>query len=282
MTEFASRMPEGAPEHPFDRLCWVMERLLSPEGCPWDREQTHESLKQYLIEEAYEVCDAVDSGDFEHLQEELGDVALQVVFHAKMAKRDGRFDVHDVLNGICEKLIRRHPHVFGETVADSSKEVLQNWEQIKRKEKAAKEGAEERSLVDGVPRQLPALQKAHRLQEKTGRVGFDWPDADGAIRKAREEFEELLVEAKAENPDDPAARKRLFHEMGDVFFALVNVARFMGIQPEEALQAANARFANRFRHIERRARESGRQLPEMTLEEMDVFWEEAKRLQKDQ
>ncbi|MFP4382285.1 MAG: nucleoside triphosphate pyrophosphohydrolase [Candidatus Sumerlaeia bacterium] len=278
MTDFKSSMPPDAPENPFDRLCWIMEKLLSPDGCPWDREQTHESLKQYLIEEAYEVYDAIESGDFEHLQEELGDVALQVVFHAQLARRDGRFDVADVLDGISAKLIRRHPHVFGETVAEDSKAVLQNWEQIKQREKAAKgQAEEERSLVDGVPRHLPALQKAHRLQEKTGRVGFDWPHARGAIEKAREEFEELLEEAeKSDGPDGD--HERVFEEMGDLLFAIVNVARFMKIQPEEALQAANAKFSKRFRHIEKRAREEGRELREMTLDEMDAYWNEAKTL----
>jgi len=273
MTEFASSLPAQAPANPFDRLCWIMERLLGPGGCPWDREQTHASLRQYLIEEAYEVCDAVETEDFEHLKEELGDVALQVVFHSALAQREKRFGIEEVLEGICAKLIRRHPHVFGQTVAETASQVLVNWEEIKTREKA--ENQRDESLVAGVPRHLPSLQKAHRLQEKVARVGFDWPDVAGTIGKVREEFEELAheFEPREENPN---RRQRLFEEMGDLLFALVNVSRRMEVQPEEALQAACARFSERFRRIEKRAREKGKALSEMTLEEMDELWEEAK------
>jgi tetrapyrrole methylase family protein/MazG family protein len=270
-----------------------MDRLLAPDGCPWDREQTHESLKQYLIEESYEVHDAIESGDMDHLCEELGDVALQVVFHAALAKRAGHFDVAAVLDGICEKLVRRHPHVFGETTVSGSGQVLENWEQIKKRERAGKKADD--SLVAGIPPSLPALQKAHRMQDKVRRVGFDWPNVHGALDKVREEFEELAVEvAAAETPAQcspapaaagqpaPAPKAKpqptpcQVEEMGDLLFSLVNVARLMGIQPEEALQKACAKFAHRFRHIERRAAETGRALESMTLDEMDVFWNEAK------
>jgi len=270
---YASKTPEEAPDDPFRRLCWIMERLLAPDGCPWDREQTHQSLAQYLIEETYEVVDAIATEDEEDLKEELGDVALQVVFHAALAARDGRFDIDDVLRTICDKLIRRHPHVFGETLAETPREVLANWEQIKKSEKADKQ--RDHSLVAGVPNHLPALQKAHRLQERVTRVGFDWPSIQGALDKVREEFSELQEEIETRD------RERLFHEMGDLLFALTNVARFLKIQPEEALQAANGRFIRRFRHIERRAAEKGRELKQMTLEEMDALWEESKSQEKD-
>lgn len=293
MPDFASHLPPDAPRAPFERLCWIMDRLLAPDGCPWDREQTHESLKQYLIEESYEVHDAIESGSLDHLREELGDVALQVVFHAALAKRAGGFDVSDVLDGICEKLVRRHPHVFGETTVSGSGQVLENWEQIKKRERADKQA--DHSLVAGIPPSLPALQKAHRMQDKVRRVGFDWPNVHGALDKVREEFEELAVEvAAAEKPAEgepgpaasgpsassgkakPQPTPRQVEEMGDLLFSLVNVARLMGIQPEEALQKGCAKFAHRFRHIERRAAETGRALESMTLDEMDVYWNEAK------
>jgi MazG family protein len=273
-TELSSHMPSDAPENSFDRLCWIMDRLLGPGGCPWDREQTHESLKQYLIEEAYEVYEAIENEDHEHLKEELGDVALQVVFHSAMAQRDGRFGVGEVLDGISEKLVRRHPHVFGATQVDGAGQVLENWEEIKKRERKSK--ATDDSLVAGVPRSLPALQKAHRMQSKVRRVGFDWPDATGALGKVREEFEEVAQEVER-GSDDAAPSAELIEEFGDLFFALANVARLMGVQPEEALQGACAKFAARFRHIEKRAAEEGRELEDMTLEEMDVFWDEAKK-----
>ena len=274
MSDFAANLPPDAPEHPFDRLCWIMNRLLGPDGCPWDREQTHETLKQYLIEEAYEVCEAVETGDAAHLKEELGDVALQVVFHAALSKRDGGFGIDGVLDGISDKLVRRHPHVFGTTAVDGSSQVLENWEQIKQRERAKKETDD--SLVAGVPRSLPALQKAHRMQSKVRRVGFDWPGPDGALDKVREEFEELAEEVKKNENGEPTDRQ--VEEFGDLLFSLTNVGRLMGLRPEEALQATCAKFARRFRHVEKRAAETGRQLQDMTLGEMDVFWEEAKKL----
>lgn len=267
--DFASQTPDDAPADPFQRLRWIMQRLLGPEGCPWDREQSHDSLTQYLIEEAYEVVDAVESGDMDHLREELGDVALQVVFHSALAEREGHFNVDDVLQTVCDKLVRRHPHVFGQTRAETAGKVLENWEQIKKAEKAEKKADD--SLVAGVPGHLPALQKAHRLQERVARVGFDWPSAQGPLAKVREEFDELAEELEAGDG------QRMAEEMGDLLFALANVARFLGVQPEEALQGANRRFIERFRHIERRAAEQGRNLVDMTLEEMDTLWDEAKR-----
>ncbi len=274
MSDFFSELPGEAPEESFERLCWIMEKLLGPDGCPWDREQTHESLKQYLIEEAYEVHEAIESGDAEHLREELGDVALQVVFHAALAGRSGRFTIDEVLDGISEKLVRRHPHVFGKTEVDGSGQVLENWEQIKKQERASKKTDD--SLLAGVPRSLPALQKAHRMQNKVRRAGFDWPDVDGAISKVHEEFDELAQAAKHSDGDGPTDEQ--IDEFGDVLFSMVNVGRIIGIQPEDALQRTCAKFAKRFRYLERKAAQAKRKLDEMTLEEMDVYWEEAKTL----
>ena len=263
---------QNPPDDPFQKLCWVMRRLLGPDGCPWDREQTHESLRQYLIEEAYEVYDAIGDESYDHLKEELGDVALQVVFHAELARRANRFQIDDVLNAICEKLIRRHPHVFGPIQVANSAEVLTNWEEIKKQERADAQ-KNDTSLLAGIPPSLPALQKAHRMQNKVSRVGFDWPRMDQVLEKAREEFEELASARKE------ADTGRVFEEMGDLLFALVNVARFLDVQPEEALQAACRKFARRFRHIETRAAQTGRTTQDMTLEEMDALWNEAKTLE---
>lgn len=258
---------------PVARLRVIMKRLLDPGGCPWDREQSHESLTQYLIEESYEVCEAIDLGDTEGLCEELGDVGLQVVFHAELAERAGKFRLEDVYQKICTKLLDRHPHVFGDTHAEDAEDVLKNWEQLKREEKrerAEREGREHHSVLDGVPRALPSLQRALRLQEKASRVGFDWPNADGVEAKVREELNELL-EAR-----DTEAVDRIEEEFGDLLFSLVNWGRFLSIRPEEALARTCAKFTERFHLIERRAREGGRQLPEMTLEELDALWDEAK------
>ncbi len=278
MTDFTSTLPPDAPKNAFDRLCWIMDRLLDPEsGCPWDKEQTHESLKQYLIEEAYEVYDAIESGDKDHLKEELGDVALQVVFHSAVAQRNGHFIVDEVLDAICEKLVRRHPHVFGNVTVDGAGQVLTNWEQIKQGERTKKE--KDNSLVAGIPRALPALQKALRIQDKVRRVGFDWPGVAGALDKVEEEFRELDEEIRANPPESGVqATERQVEEFGDLLFSLVNVGRLMGVRPEEALQATCDKFSRRFRHIERRAAETGRDLRDMTLEEMDIFWNEAKSL----
>ncbi len=291
------RLAPADPD-PFRRLAAIMERLLDPDGCPWDREQTHESLKPYVIEEAYEVCEAVDSGDPDALREELGDLALQVVFHAALARRAGQFDIDDVLSGICEKLVRRHPHVFGDLDIKGSDAVLRNWERIKREEKAKKALAKSESqdaaaasspsasaaelppprpplsALDGVPRAMPALTRATRLQEKAARVGFDWDKIDDVWNKVEEEVGELREASASLSPEAVA------DEFGDLLFALANVARFLKIHPEEALQATANKFIRRFHHIEARAREQGRDLTSMTLAEMDAFWDEAKRKEK--
>ena len=255
---------------PFRRLVAIMARLRADDGCPWDREQSHGSLVPYVIEEAYEVKEAIDHGDMEHLREELGDLMLQVVFHAQLEREAGRFDIDDVLRAICEKLIGRHPHVFGEVEVSSSQEVLRNWERIKLDEK--RESDREPSRVSGVPKHLPALLRAHRVQEKAARVGFDWERVEDVFAKVREEIAEL------ESAVEEGAGERIHHEFGDLLFALVNVSRFLNVQTELALHDTVERFLGRFRHIERRAAEQGRELEAMTLAEMDALWEEAKRL----
>lgn len=256
----------------FDELAAVMRRLLAPGGCPWDREQTHQSLKPYLIEEAYEVIDAIDSGSDEHLAEELGDVLLQVVFHAELAERDGRFTIDDVVRGITEKLKRRHPHVFGDVSVDGSDQVLRNWEQIKRQEK--REKREGGSVLDGLPRSLPALIRARRIQEKVSRVGFDWAKTEEVLMKIDEELGELKL---ASLQNDKAA---IEEELGDLLFSVANLARFVSVCPEDALSKTIDKFQRRFQYIERELPKRGKKLGEASLEEMDALWEEVKREEK--
>ena len=233
--------------------------------CPWDREQTHESVKHLLIEEAYETLEAIDEEDWDGLKKELGDLLLHVVFHSVIAEQGGRFTLKDVIEAETEKLVRRHPHVFGDATVAGVDEVLTNWEQIKMKE------GRKKSALEGVPGQLPALLWAFRVQEKAAGVGFDFPEREGAWEKVEEEIREYRehVEAGA----DAAAREA---ELGDVLFALVNYARFTGVNPENALRRTNDKFRRRFRHIERRLAEQGQTLTDVDLEEMDRFWNEAK------
>ncbi|MFT5144839.1 MAG: MazG family protein [Thalassolituus oleivorans] len=237
--------------------------------CPWDREQTHESVRHLLIEEAYETVDAIDKGDWQELQKELGDLLLHVVFHSVMAEEDGRFTMKDVIDSETEKLVVRHPHVFGDTVVDGVSDVLTNWEQIKMKEGGRT------SVLDGVPSQLPGLLRAHRIQEKAAGVGFDFPEASGAWEKVAEEIGEFGELADAATGASPNI-DRLEDELGDVFFALVNYARFKGLNAENALRRTNAKFAARFQHIEARMREQDRNMADADLEEMDRYWDEAK------
>jgi MazG family protein len=277
-------MPIPAPTNPdqFRRLVEIMDALLSPEGCPWDRKQTHETLKPYAIEEAYEVCEAVDGGDNKELCAELGDLGLQIVFHAALAKRDGHFTVDDVYAAICNKLVRRHPHVFGEVSAETADVVLKNWEQIKREERAEKNGEEKQpGALEGIPAALPALQRAQRLQARAARVGFDWKDVAPVLGKIREEIDELQKEVDvAATPDGnaPENQARMAEELGDLLFAIVNLARFLHVDPEQALQKTNQKFLKRFEYIEARLAEQGRHPAQSTLEEMDRYWEEAKRV----
>ncbi len=243
-------------------LIWIMRRLLAPDGCPWDREQTLASLKPFLIEEAHEVLDAIDEGDLDHHCEELGDLLFQIIFQAELAN----ISLSSIIEGIGKKLIRRHPHVFSNAHVDNSAQVVTNWEKIKQKERGRVEG-----LLRGVPRSMPSLQRAHRLTQKAAKVGFDWPDEKAVRAKVREETQEL-EQAIAEE-DQNAIR----HELGDLLFALANWGRKLGFDPEVALGQANARFEKRFAFIESPLAKKHRTLSASSLEEMDRLWEEAKK-----
>ena len=252
----------------FEDLVQIMARLRGENGCPWDRQQTHESIKPYLLEETYEVLESIDENDPEKLREELGDLALQVVFHAQMAEEVGLFTIADVLRGINEKLRRRHPHIFGDVKADTAQEVLFNWEQIKKQEREKTQGRA--SLLDGVPRELPALLRAHRLQEKASRVGFDWNEAREVYQKVEEELSELRTAMEGEQTE------RIEAELGDLLFSLVNLGRFIAVNPEEALRKTIARFIARFQYIEEELARRGTAPGDVTLHEMDALWAEAK------
>ncbi len=254
----------------FDGLVEIMRRLRSPGGCPWDREQTKESLKPYVVEETYEVLEAIDEGDPEKLREELGDLLLQVVFLAQLADEAGEFDVHDVIRGISEKLVRRHPHVFGGEKKDTAEEVIESWASIKVEEKKEKGPS---SILEGVPKQMPALLRAHRVTEKVSRVGFDWSSVDDVFRKLEEELEEF------EDAVSGRDRGKMEDELGDVIFALVNVARFLGVNPEEALKKTISRFVGRFMYIEEVLEHQGVDIREAGMEEMERLWREAKRVE---
>lgn len=252
----------------FDELVDIMARLRDADGCPWDREQTHESLKPYLLEECYEVLEAVDEGDPRRMCGELGDLLLQVVFHTQLGRETGDFDMAAVCAAINEKLIRRHPHVFGDTQVRDSAHVVDNWEALKRREGDA---APRVSALDGVPVALPALKRATDLQKKAARVGFDWDEVSGPMEKLREELAEL-DEARAHGSHEDVA-----DEIGDALFALVNIARFLQVDAEDALRMACDRFSERFRSIEQQARAEGKSLETMSLQEMDELWEAVKR-----
>lgn len=255
-----------------DALLEIMARLRDPDGgCPWDLEQTYATIAPYTIEEAYEVADAIEQGDMEGLKDELGDILLQVVFHAQMAKEDGTFEFADVVRAICEKMIRRHPHVFGDEEQRNAGSVKGRWEEIKAEEKAAK-GTVAGSILDDVPHALPALSRAVKLQNRAARVGFDWPDTSQVIDKLNEEMLELSAEvAKGGDAD------RLEDEMGDLLFVYANLARHLKVDPEAALRRANAKFRRRFGRIEEKLAAEGRKPEQSTLEEMDALWNEAKR-----
>ncbi|MGB9800896.1 MAG: nucleoside triphosphate pyrophosphohydrolase [Thermanaerothrix sp.] len=248
----------------------IVAHLRARDGCPWDRQQTHKSLRSHLLEEAYEVLAAIDADDPQALQEELGDLLLQVALHAQIASEEGEFNFTDVVRGIHHKIVRRHPHVFGTLKVEGVEGVLRNWERLKQAEREAN-GQEERSLLAGVPLALPALTQAQELQDRAARVGFDWPEIAPVWEKVREELQEVLTA-----PDERAREK----ELGDLLFAVVNLARWYKVDAESALRATNQRFRQRFAHIEQRAREMGRVLGEMTLAEMDALWEEAKHNEK--
>ncbi|HWO00790.1 MAG TPA: nucleoside triphosphate pyrophosphohydrolase [Blastocatellia bacterium] len=261
----------------FRELVELIARLRAPGGCPWDREQTHESLKPMLLEEAYEVIEAIDEGDDEEFLGELGDLLLQVVFHSQIAAEQDRFTVAEVIKRITSKMIRRHPHVFGEDDAQTSSEVLRNWESIKAAELQAKgKAGGEGSMLDSVSTSLPGLMEAFQMTTKVSRVDFDWPDVASVLEKLDEEVEELKEAVATE----PRSHQAIAGEVGDLLFVAVNVARLLGVDPESALKASNRKFRRRFRYIEDRLREQGRKPADSDHVEMDALWDEAKIREK--
>ena len=278
------------PGPAFAKLAAVMARLRAPGGCPWDREQTHSTLRTYLIEEAYEVLDALDSRDDSKFAEELGDLLLQVLFHAQIAAEQRRFSINDVIREIHDKMIRRHPHVFGTTNAKTSAEVLRNWELLKKQERQSKSevapassrqaksaptrhsDSEGGSLLDGVPHTIPALLEAFQLTRKAARIGFDWDNVEGIFDKLLEESTELReVLRKKESPD------RIESELGDILFVAVNLSRFLNVDPEIALHKASAKFTRRFREMEKIAREQGTTLAEIPRPQLESLWDQSKQ-----
>lgn len=254
-----------------DDLTNIMIKLRSQEGCPWDREQNHNSLKPYLLEESYEVLEALEEENMELLEEELGDLLLQIVFHSQIASENGDFDIIDVISGICQKLISRHPHVFGDIEANTSEKVLENWEEIKRSEKEEKSYTE--SLLR-VPKYLPALMRSYKIQGKAAKVGFDWDVIEDAMEKVYEELKELKEAMENKNSEE------IFEEVGDLIFAVVNVARFLKVRPELALNKTIDKFIARFQYIEEEAKKKGQDLKDMNLQEMDNLWNQAKKIEK--
>ncbi|MBO6532736.1 nucleoside triphosphate pyrophosphohydrolase [Allomuricauda sp. ARW1Y1] len=247
----------------FDRLLTIMDELR--EQCPWDRKQTMQSLRHLTIEETYELGDAILDNDLEEVKKELGDILLHIVFYAKIGSETQDFDIADVANGICEKLINRHPHIYGDVKVENEEEVKQNWENIKLKEG-------KKSVLEGVPNGLPSLVKANRIQDKVAGVGFDWEKPEQVFEKLQEELAELQEEVRTQDAD------KMESEFGDVLFSMVNYARFLKINPENALERTNKKFIKRFQYLEQKAKENGKSMKDMTLAEMDVYWEEAKKL----
>jgi len=247
-------------------LIKIMAALRGEKGCPWDREQTRDSLKPFIIEEAYEVLEAIDEGNPEAVKEELGDLLFQIVFQSRVAEENGEFGISDVIETIAKKMINRHPHVFGDTTCETPEEVIMNWEEHKKRE-----GKQRASILEGVPKELPALLRAHRLQSRASRVGFDWDKAEDVLAKLDEEVAEFkdAVRRKEEgNIED---------ELGDILFMIVNISRFIGVNPEDALRKTISKFISRFRYIEMAAADRGKKLTDMSLAEMDALWDEAKK-----
>jgi tetrapyrrole methylase family protein/MazG family protein len=254
---------------PLYKLAEIAEKLRAQDGCPWDRKQTMMSLRKYAIEEAYEVQDAIESGNTEHILEELGDLFYQTYAQAQIAKEDNLFEIDDIANAIIDKLIRRHPHVFGNENVENHEEVSILWENIKKEEKKSQKHSQ--SILDGVPRHLPALLKAYRIQEKTSRIGFDWSKITDVEKKLDEEVAEFKDAIK--NND----KENLFEEFGDILFTLVNMSRFLKIDPEEALQNSSKKFIKRFKYIEKSVKKHNKELNQLSLEELDELWKESKR-----
>jgi MazG family protein len=257
----------------FVRLVELMQRLLAPDGCPWDREQSFESLRRYVLEEACEVIDAIEGGDRDELRAELGDLVLQVVFQSELARAEGSFGPDDVIKGICDKLVRRHPHVFAGAEVSGSKEVLTNWELIKAEERRERGGGRDPGVLSGVAKSLPGLTRAQRIGEKVARLGFDWADRDGSRAKVAEEVAELDEAIRSGDPNEIEA------ELGDALFALVNLARHLDVDAEGAIRRTITKFTARFDHVEQRVRERHGGWPDrrLPLEELDRYWEEAKQ-----
>ena len=246
----------------FDRLLTIMDELRL--NCPWDKKQTLESLRHLTIEETYELADAITAGNMTELKGEIGDWKLHMVFYSKIASETGDFDIADSLNTVCDKLVERHPHIYGDTIAETEEEVKRNWEKIKLK-------SGKKSVLEGVPKSLPAMVKATRIQEKARGIGFDWDDKSQVWEKVNEELQELKVEIDS-NSD------KIEDEFGDVLFSLINYARFIGVNPENALEKTNKKFIKRFQYLETESKKDGKSLPDMSLEEMDIYWEKAKKL----
>lgn len=249
----------------FEKLINIMSTLRGEKGCPWDKEQTRESLKPFLVEETYEVLEAIDEGDPSKIKEELGDLLFQIIFHCQIAKERNEFDMHDVIEKITEKMVGRHPHVFGDASYETSEEVLKQWEERKKEEGKSRE-----SILEGIPKELPSLLRAHRVQARAARVGFDWEKVEDVLKKLDEELDEFR---EALSKKDQAG---IEDELGDIFFVLVNISRFIGVNPEDALRKTISKFISRFRYIEMKASESGKRLSDMALKEMDELWDEAK------
>ena len=265
----------------FEDLVAVQARLRAPGGCPWDREQTHLTLRTYLIEEAYEVLDAIEKGNPEEMAEELGDLLLQVLFHADLARESGSFDLSDVITGIHDKMIRRHPHVFGNVKAETPAEVLKNWAQLKAREKATSATVPEQqtqapSILDGVPRNIPALPEAFQLTRRAAQVGFDWEYVEGIFEKLNEEVAELQVAIASSD------RAAMEEEVGDILFSVMNLSRFLGFDPEVALKNTNLKFKNRFTDMELEVLRTGKQLSDLSKEELEQLWVAAKRKARSQ
>lgn len=251
----------------FEAFAEIVSHLRAPDGCPWDKEQTHQTLRKHLLEEAYEALSAIDGNDVDGMREEFGDLLLQIVLNAQIASETRDFSMREIVKGIYDKIVRRHPHVFGDVKLDGVDGVLQNWEKLKEKERGGKK--EDKGLLDGVPSILPALNQAQEYQDRAARVGFDWPEIEDVLDKVREEIEEIKQAQNLEEVTD---------ELGDLFFVLVNLARWRKVDAESALRAANMKFKKRFGYVEKSAKGQGRNLSAMTLEEMDAFWNEAKEL----
>ena len=265
---------ERAAEN-FRELLEIMARLRAPGGCPWDSKQTFDSIKPYLLEETYEVLDAIDARDWNALSEELGDLLLQPVFFAEMAREQQLFSIADALDAINRKLIRRHPHIFGDGTAETAEDVKARWDEIKKQEKVERGAARQASVLDEVPRNLPALVETDKIGSKVARFGFEWPDVSGVLEKLQEEAAELADAQRAREPE------HIEHELGDLLFNVVNLARYLKVDPEQALRKTNGRFRQRFAYIEREVTRAGSTLEASTLDRMEELWQAAKRLEND-